>query len=229
MKIGIVEYINAYPFALALEKFNPTLAPPTTINQLFRDNQLDIFFGSSIESINTPYLPDFCVAAKGAIKSVNLYTKVPPTKIQSVRLDPCSATSNALAKILLRDHWKVDPKIVTNGGDAYIQIGDAALLSSPSPEYKVIDLASAWYEMTALPFVFALLMHRPGLDNREITHQIKTTLEWKERHCDLFLEKAAKKFNLSSNFLAAYFNLCCYHLGPEEKKGLELFVHSICP
>lgn len=221
MRVGLVEYINAYPFALALKEYSPIFGPPSEINSLFREQKLDLFVGSSIESLNTPYLLDVCVAAKGKIDSVNLYTKVDPTLIRRVKLDPNSGTSNALLKILLKEHWKVEVEFVTENPDAFLLIGDKALLNQKVAGHTTIDLATAWYELTALPFVFALLMHRPGVECSEISKKVEAVTKTN------FVESAAKRFGMSSDFLADYFHLCRYHLGEEEKKGLELFVHWI--
>ncbi len=106
---------------------------------------------------------DYCIGCDGPVASVCLFSEVPVEQIDTVLLDYQSRTSVALAKVLLREHWKVTPKLVdtrtdyradikgTTGG---VVIGDRALEQRNKSKY-VYDLGEAWKEMTGLPFVFA--------------------------------------------------------------------------
>lgn len=104
------------------------------------------------------------IAADGPVKSVLLKCNVPVGRISTVERDRASATSNALAELLLRKHFKrevrmCDPSTKSGGDlpvpDAMVVIGDRALCADPAPAGD-IDLAEAWKEMTGLPFVFAV-------------------------------------------------------------------------
>ena len=96
------------------------------------------------------------IAADGPVQSVLLKCNIPVDRIKTVARDPASATSNALAELLLRIHYGRDIEMVDgNGADAAVVIGDRALCSAPAPAGD-IDLAEAWKEMTGLPFVFAV-------------------------------------------------------------------------
>jgi chorismate dehydratase len=99
------------------------------------------------------------VAADGPVQSVLLKCNVPLDQIKTVGRDPASATSNALAGILLKKHFGCTVDFhdfqTMEDPDAAVVIGDRALCSDPAPAGD-IDLAEAWKEMTGLPFVFAV-------------------------------------------------------------------------
>jgi chorismate dehydratase len=99
------------------------------------------------------------VAADGPVQSVLLKCNVPIEKVRIVVRDPASATSNALAGLLFKKHFRRDVNMVgfheVERPDAAVVIGDRALCSDPAPAGD-IDLAQAWKEMTGLPFVFAV-------------------------------------------------------------------------
>ncbi|MCH9609536.1 MAG: Chorismate dehydratase [Chlamydiales bacterium] len=227
MRVGFVEYSNAYPLSIGLKHYNPKFAKPTTLSRLFKLGEFDLLLSSTIGVLDFDYLTDFCVAGEGKIGSVFLYTKVPPTEISTVKLDPASGSSTALLKILFRDHWKISPKFVEQDSDAFLLIGDPALKCPSLPGYQTIDLATAWYEMTALPFVFAVFLHKEEFNSKKVKQEIETGLEWAKTHRKEFLNEAAARFLLPYELLDDYFKLCHYHLGSKEKEGLKLFVQLI--
>ncbi len=84
------------------------------------------------------------VAADGPVKSVLLKCNVPVTQIKTVGRDPASATSNALAELLLRKHFGCTVEMVDSEDvDASVVIGDRALCSVPAPACDIV-LAVAW-------------------------------------------------------------------------------------
>lgn len=109
--------------------------------------------------LNTQY----CIGANGPVASVCLFSEVPLTEVKEVLLDYQSRTSVALAKLLLRDYWKIDPVLLDTQSDyrsrikgttAGLVIGDRALEQRTVSPY-IYDLGEAWKAHTGLPFVFA--------------------------------------------------------------------------
>ncbi len=108
-------------------------------------------------------ISDFCIGASGEVASVCIFSDVPIHQIKSIYLDYQSRTSVALLKILLSRHWKISPELLAttegyeaaiNGTTAGLVIGDRALSQRKNSKY-IYDLATAWQEMTGLPFLFA--------------------------------------------------------------------------
>ena len=116
-------------------------------------------------------VPDVCVGAKTAVRSVVLVTrKNNLKKVERVALDESSRTSAALVKILFREFLGFEPQWITSApdvksmlthADAALIIGDPAM-TIPRDRFRVFDLATLWHEFTGLGFVFAMWMARRG-------------------------------------------------------------------
>ncbi len=99
------------------------------------------------------------VAADGPVQSVLLKCNKKLGRLKTVARDPASATSNALAELLLTRYFKQKIEMydfqAIESPDASVVIGDRALCAEPAPAGD-IDLAEAWLKWTKLPFVFAV-------------------------------------------------------------------------
>jgi chorismate dehydratase len=177
--------------------------------------------------INTRY----CIGCNGPVASVCLFSAVPMEEIRTVVLDYQSRTSVALAKILLRDYWKINPAFRDagtgflediNGTTAAVVIGDRALKQRSVSPY-VYDLGEAWRKMTGLPFVFAAWISNKKLD-KDWVAAFDEANGFGVQHIDLVLE------NLSSeifNLREYYTRYLSYELNPEKEKGLQLFLEKL--
>jgi len=105
----------------------------------------------------------YCIGSNGPVASVCLFSETPIEKVERVLLDYQSRTSVQLARILLKEFWKVAPELIDAGPDlrdhikgatAGVVIGDRALEQRMVSPY-IYDLGEAWKDMTGLPFVFA--------------------------------------------------------------------------
>lgn len=106
---------------------------------------------------------NYCIGCTGEVASVCLFSEVPLSAITHIWVDYQSRTSAALLKILLREHWQINPQLLDatagyeqqiEGTTAGLVIGDRALAMRSSFKYGY-DLGQGWYELTELPFVFA--------------------------------------------------------------------------
>lgn len=168
------------------------------------------------------------VAADGPVQSVLLKCNIPIKQVKTVARDPASATSNALAGLLLKKHFKRDVKMVdfqdVERPDAAVVIGDRALCADPAPAGD-IDLAQAWKEMTKLPFVFAVWAVRkefPEIDAvTEIAH--KSYLAG-FRAMESIAARYADRLGGTFSFWLDYLdNSIHYRLDPRDMEGMNLF------
>ena len=121
-------------------------------------------------------ISDYCIACDGAVASVCLFSEVPINEITTILLDYQSRTSVALLKILLKDHWGINPMLVEasagyetsiTGTTAGLVIGDRALLQRNQSKYSY-DLGLGWKELTGLPFVFAVWVSNKPMEEQFI-------------------------------------------------------------
>ena len=123
-------------------------------------------------------IPNIAIAARRAVRSILLVSKMPIDRVRTVALDNSSMTSVALTKILFAK-WlggpreysvsapDLDAMLATH--DAALLIGDPALQVDRS-RYTTVDLAEEWIARTGKLFVFAFwAVRRPALAGHDAT------------------------------------------------------------
>jgi len=181
VKVGSVSYINARPLVYGLEKgmlgneVELVQDYPSAIARQLIDGHIDL---GLVPVATIPHLKEYeivghyGIGCDGAVASVCVFSEVPVQNIRELILDYQSRTSVALLKILLNEHWKVQPLLLESapgyeqeiaGQRAGLVIGDRALALSGRFPY-VYDLGEAWKQMTGLPFVFAAWISNKKMD-----------------------------------------------------------------
>jgi chorismate dehydratase len=179
VRLGRVEYINVLPVYLGLERngtrCDVVAGVPTDLNRQLHERRIDCAPVSAIEVARHAgayaVLPGLSISSVGAVGSSMLISKVPPQQLEgrSVALTTHSAASLAFFHILCSKLWRVSPRTVDAAPDldamlrehdAAVLIGNPALRAVHDAERRgdlhVVDLGTAWYELTELPAVFAL-------------------------------------------------------------------------
>ena len=165
VKVSAVSYTNTLPFiyglqhAPVIDQVALSLDVPSTCAHKLIHGGADL---GIVPVAALPHIPraeiisDYCLGATGAVNSVFIYSDKPIEAIRSLRLDGQSRTSNALARVLLRDYWKNKTvSLVDGAADAYVEIGDRTFGKQHVHPY-VYDLAWYWQLFTGLPFAFAV-------------------------------------------------------------------------
>ncbi|HEY1011012.1 menaquinone biosynthesis protein [Daejeonella sp. JGW-45] len=164
IKISAVSYTNTKPFVHGLihsgipDKTNFSLDIPSVCAQKLINNQADIGLVPVAALLEIPeyqIISNYCIGATGAVDSVFIFSDKPIQEIRSIKLDVQSRTSNNLAKVLLKNHWKSQPSFVEENADAFVQIGDRTFGKKDQFAYGY-DLAEEWQKFSGLPFVFAV-------------------------------------------------------------------------
>lgn len=248
LRLGQIDYINALPIFLGITSGEVTCDAelvrdvPTQLNRRLHAGELDLSFVSSMEYLihseqYRPLLP-LGIAACGEVQSVILHVRGELAHLngREVALSSQSATSAQLVKILCHHLWHVEPTYVELPSldlhadyDAFLLIGDEALLSPEFKGYHSIDVAEAWYQLTGLPIVFALLVaRREVVDEREwevteLQRQLRDSLVWGRSHPRELLSAAQEQLHLSAAQLTHYFSLLRYELRERELEGLDRY------
>jgi chorismate dehydratase len=171
---------------------------------------------------------DHCIGCEGPVASVCIFSDVPIEKAERVLLDFQSRTSVELAKILLRDYWKVDVELVNPGKDfqheisgttAGLVIGDRSFGQRKKSRF-VYDLGEAWKKHTGLPFVFAAWISNKPLD-AQFEKSFNDANAYGVEHVGEVIPTLDKDlFNLEEYFR----NNISYRLDDDKKKALEIFL-----
>jgi chorismate dehydratase len=166
IKISAVSYTNTKPFIYGIERsevknqIDLSLDIPSDCAAKLINNQVDI---GLIPVAAIPFVPNaniigsYCIGSIGAVNSVFIFSKVSAAEIKTLKLDPQSRTSNNLAKVLLKFHFKVEVEFVTDEHietDAIVLIGDRTFGRKADFKYAY-DMGEEWMKFTGLPFVYA--------------------------------------------------------------------------
>ena len=172
IRISAVSYTNTKPFIYGLQhsgildKIDLSLDTPTDCAQKLIDDRVDIGLIPVAAVLNIPswnIVTNYCIGAVGAVNSVFIFSNCPIEQVEYLQMDPQSRSSNNLAKVLLKNYWKLEPKLIVNAPDygtlannntAFVQIGDRTFGKTDQYAY-VYDLAEEWQKFTGLPFMFA--------------------------------------------------------------------------
>ncbi len=87
---------------------------PSRLADGLADGQLDVALIPSIEFFQDPayrIVSDACIACRGPVLSVKLFSRVPAERIRTLALDEGSRTSAALVRILLRERFGIEPQL----------------------------------------------------------------------------------------------------------------------
>lgn len=240
IKVSAVSYLNTKPFIYGIEKsglineIELSLDMPSVCAEKIIQEQVDI--GLVPVAIlpalkNYSIFSDYCIGAKGAVRSVMLFSNVPLHEIKSILLDYQSKTSVMLARILAERLWKISPlwekaekdyEKNISGNRAGVIIGDRALELSGKYKYSC-DLAEEWMKLTSLPFVFACWVAKnnvPETFKHTFNAALKLGLANKAKVIKEILAQKTSAIDIHT-----YINDCIsYELDELKAQGFNLFL-----
>jgi chorismate dehydratase len=237
IKVGIVNYLNTKPLIFGIQQ-----APvaeqllliedyPANVARMLMEGTIDV---GLVPVAVIPHLQehhiitDYCIGCTGPVASVAVFSEVPVEKIEKVLLDYQSRTSVALAKVLLRKYWKIDPELIDTKSDyraaikgttAGVVIGDRALEQRKVSPY-IYDLGEAWIDFTGLPFVFAAWVSNKPLP-ADFIAAFNAANKWGLENIDNVVAGIPYKvFDLHKY----YTEHISYELTAAKRRGLEKFL-----
>ena len=107
--------------------------------------------------------------------------------------------------------------------DYAMLIGDPALdfLRAPS-QHEIWDLGAAWYEITGLPFVYAVWALRRGVENGRLRRLLREAKSFGLDTLDSIISSRSEyDYDFRKDYLGWHIH---YHLGTDEKHGLAKFI-----
>jgi chorismate dehydratase len=240
IKVGAVSYLNTKPliygFQQGLMKDAIKLVEdyPSHIAGMLLNDEIDIGLVpvAIIPRLKEYHiLSDYCIGTTGEVASVCLFSQLPITEVKEVLLDYQSKTSVQLAKILLKEYWKVNP-IITDakedfrshikGTTAGLVIGDRAFEQRKTSKF-IYDLGEAWKQHTGLSFVFAAWISNKPLAPGLIKDFNAATGLGLQQLDKVIAENPYRLFDLQTYFTKHI----SYTLNEDKKKGLALFLQKL--
>ncbi len=245
LRIGAPSFYNTLPFFYPIlqKKIDADVEcifeVPTRINELLTSGELDVGLVSSIHA-QPPFhaLPTIGIGASQEVMSVNLYAnnEVVCSDESIIGITTASKTSQALLKVLCYHALEIHPTFVPfdpketsldtlKDLDGFLLIGDACLEHPTIAGFTTIDLATAWYTNTDLPFIFALFASPEQKHLEFVEPLLQHCLDWSMEHIDEVIASVHSK--VPPEMLARYFRTLEYRLTPQHFQGLHLFQELI--
>lgn len=251
LRIGAVSYLNARPLVAALPRLAPdallAIDLPSRLADDLAADRLDVALIPSIEYFrgsDYAIVSDACVACDGPVRSVKLFGRVPPEQINTLALDEGSRTSAALARILLKRKYDIEPELVplavgqtveATAADAVLLIGDRAMAPRREEFAFTWDLGAAWRRWTGLPFVFAMWIAREGVEGAALGRLLARARDEGQRQLEMIARNEAEGVGIPEAECLAYLreNLV-FRLDDRQRQGLQQFYrlaveHGLAP
>lgn len=241
IRVSAVSYTNTKPFIYGIQhtsivdRIDLSLDVPSDCAQKLIDDKVDIGLIPVAAALNLRewhIVSDYCIGANGAVNSVFIFSNCDIHEVKTIQLDPQSRSSNNLAKVLMKNFWKVEPQQIVNASDyaqcvdrhtAFVQIGDRTFGKKQQFRY-VYDLAEEWQKMTGLPFMFAAWISNKPIP-QEFVDQFNLSLKYGLDHLPQLLKELPKRndFDLEDYLM----HKLDFSLTNDKKKALYLFLDYI--
>ena len=240
LRIGAVSYLNSKPLIEDLAELardaELILDVPSRLADDLSAGELDVALIPSIEVLRDAeyeIVSDACVATRGPVLSVKLFSRIPVAQIQTLALDEGSRTSATLARILLADRFGVRPKTELlplgfatedTSADAVLLIGDRAMKPPGERFVATWDLGEEWTQWTGLPFVFAMWAARRDCELGDVEEALCLSRDRGVERLGEIARREAPKLGVTEELAHDYLahNLH-FTLGSAERAGLRLF------
>jgi chorismate dehydratase len=177
-------------------------------------------------------LDGVAVASLGEVKSVFLAHRRPIAEAREIFCDQASLTSVNLLRVLLAEQG-INPEFkplpsydAATMPDYAMLIGDPALNFLLGPhEHEIWDLGAAWFELTGLPFVYAVWAIRRGADTRALRFQLREIKDFGMEVLDNIIKSRTEhSMDFRKDYLGWHIH---YHLAEDEKHGIDKFVELL--
>src|SRR5207302_4633458 len=233
-RVGSVPYLNAVPLTRGLEE-QIIFVTPSKLAEMLKRDELDAALVSVTEVLfNDRYdvLDGIAVASLGEVKSVLLAHRRPIEEVSEVFCDTASLTSVNLLRVLLLERG-LRPEFkplasydFSSLSDYALLIGDPALdFLRSSRQHEIWDLGAAWYDLTKLPFVYAVWALRRDMEKSRLRRQLREAKNFGLDTLDSIISSRAEyDYDFRKDYLGWHIH---YHLGSDEKRGLAKFMELL--
>ncbi|MBT3178491.1 MAG: menaquinone biosynthesis protein [Desulfobacula sp.] len=253
--MGKISYINDAPVYFGLD--HGLLPPwlkmvsdvPSVLNGHIKTGEIKIspvsaaFYAMNYKDLLL--LPDLSISCNGRVMSVILASNygIDDMDGKKVIFSHESASAAAFLKMIFHQKkvtpiFEVGPvnnyQQIFNSADAALVIGDTALLHPWAQTFEYcIDLGQLWYEMTKLPFVFAVWVVRRSFAEKypsrvkDIHKLLLTSKDQGYQNIDKVIEAGKNKLGLERSVIKEYFDLLYCDFDDKKVQAMGLFFDSL--
>ncbi|MDO8587061.1 MAG: menaquinone biosynthesis protein [Armatimonadota bacterium] len=245
--IGCLPYLNVKPLSYLLEReplpegWDLTYAPPARLAEMLRTGEICAAPVSSFACFENPDLrivPDICIASRGRVTSVLVFSNRPVEEISTIAVDSGSLSGAAMLRIILKERYDIspafnmsdpDPDLMLRANDACLTLGNRAMQydAKRSRGLRVLDLGEEWLDLTGLPAVFAVWAVTPDAPVQELIPMLVRSKDAGIEAVDEIALEESLKLDLSYDVCRRYLSeVMVYDMGPDELQSLNLFAQK---
>ena len=240
LRLGCVKYLNARPLITGWDG-NVRLDHPSALCAQLARGELDVALVSSFEFLRNPIyriIDGVSISSDGPVYSVVVAHRGEFGDITEIALDPAAETSGNLLRCLVAE-LNLKPVVGSTSSDvndsARLLIGNQAIRfrQRHGADFRFWDLGEQWKRLRHLPFVYALWLVRPEVQNvKPIADRLRAL---RDRNLARVDDVIARETEFDPEFCRRYYreNLL-FSFGEEEKRGLRAFAelcqkHKLLP
>lgn len=212
--------------------------PSALCAQLAR-GELDVALVSSFEFLRNPIyqiIDGVSISSDGPVYSVVVAHRGEFGNVTEIAVDPAAETSGNLLRCLVAE-LNLKPAIgsTSSGDSARLLIGDQAIRfrQRHGADFQFWDLGEQWKKLRDVPFVYALWLVRPEVQNgKSIADQLRAL---RDRNLTNIDNVIARETEFDPEFCRRYYrDHLRFSFREEEKKGLRAFAelcrkHELLP
>jgi len=212
--------------------------PSALCAQLAR-GELDVALVSSFEFLRNPIyqiIDGVSISSDGPVYSVVVAHRGEFGDVTEIAVDPAAETSGNLLRCLVAE-LNLKPAIgsTSSGDSARLLIGDQAIRfrQRHGADFQFWDLGEQWKKLRDVPFVYALWLVRPEVQNgKSIADQLRAL---RDRNLTNIDNVIARETEFDPEFCRRYYrDHLRFSFREEEKKGLRAFAelcrkHELLP
>lgn len=170
-----------------------------------------------------------------------LCSKVLPTEIRRVLVDYESYGARSLGHILLPAQMGVRPDFIRSDvslnprefdfdadpHEAYLLVGENALLANHSKFRWIYDLGKGWHGLTSSPFVFHVWACRRGVDLKGVEKELADTVKMNIQGADDYISKERDRLHVGAGLEVIFKRILRTECGPAEISALRHYVREL--
>jgi chorismate dehydratase len=237
IRIGCVSYLNAKPLIYQIERAQDIrldLDVPAKLIDGMRERKFDV---ALLPIIDVQRLDSVRILTSGGIGcdgptlTVRIFSKKPIEQIDTLACDTHSHCSVALARIVLAEGYRRQPRFINfdhlhpdRSAEAILLIGDKVVCEEPEGYEYQLDLGEAWKNLTGLPFVFAAWVARGDVELRDLSVQLLHAKRQGMLHLQDIIQREAIPrgwpADLALRYMTEYLK---YDIGERQLQAIRLF------
>lgn len=255
VNMGKISYINASPVFYGLDHgllpdwLKMVSDVPSALNRQIITGEIKVSpISAAAYAMNHEellLLPDLSISCHGRVLSVLLASNYPIDELEGKKVvfTRESASAASFMKMIFNQR-NISPvfevgdvnnlKTVSGSADAVLVIGDFALKLPWDQNFEyVVDLGQLWYEMTQLPFVFAVWVVRRSFANKnplivtKIHELLLASKKMGYQNLDEVINAGKNKLDIERSIIKEYFGLLYCDLDEKKIKAMGLFFDSL--